>query len=74
MLTPATDASAALAKWVDYGVADALTKGYLASMQFGIASTPDCSQLIEVRREKEKERRNRGWPLLSTSPVVFPLP
>ena len=53
MLTPATPASASLARWVDQGVTDAIAKGYLASMQFGIASMPDCSQLIEVRERKK---------------------
>ena len=48
MLNPATPASSSLVRWVDVGVTDALAKGYLASMTFGIAASPDCAQLIEV--------------------------
>ena len=47
MLTPSCPASKALVEWVEHGVADALRRGYLRRLTFGVAADAACSCLLE---------------------------
>ena len=47
MLTPSCPASRALVEWVEHGVADALRRGYLRRLTFGVAADAACSYLLE---------------------------
>ncbi|KXZ44956.1 hypothetical protein GPECTOR_60g733 [Gonium pectorale] len=47
MLLPACDESRRLVDWVEGGVYDAIKKGYLKNLFFGISNDPEGTQLLE---------------------------
>lgn len=48
MLTPACDEAKRLIHWVESGVTDALKKGYLKSLFYGISRNQEGTELLEV--------------------------
>jgi hypothetical protein len=49
MLLPACDESRRLVDWVEGGVYDAIKRGYLKNLFFGIATDAESTHLLEVR-------------------------
>jgi hypothetical protein len=59
MLQPSSDESRRLMEWVDGGVYDAVKRGFLKNLFFGISTDPDGTELLEARAPRPPQALTR---------------